>query len=321
MGRLHIVKRYGHFLSTGESCKMMRRPKIKAPIPPMNPPSEAATLTAARNLMRPIVRLLLSQQIGLQHSAEIMKSLYVEVANAHFQHAGVEQSDSRISLLTGLHRREVKRLRADLAEPTAAMTARAMSVRLAGVWTGHKSFIDENGNPLPLPRRGAAAEGVASWDDLVDQLTRDLPARVLLDEMQRLQIVTIDSQARVRLNESGRTSHADLADRIEEIGRLGPDRIAVGVENLLGAAPPHLTRTFFGEHITVADVALIHQFIETEVLPMMRRANVVLTEAEAAHQNAPDATERVSFGMYLYHATMPQTSATNAAASTDEPAP
>ena len=68
-------------------------------------------LSAIHHLLRPLVRLLLQHGIAYQAFCELIKSVYVKVAEQEFKLDAKVQTDSRISLLTGIHRREINRLR------------------------------------------------------------------------------------------------------------------------------------------------------------------------------------------------------------------
>ena len=65
-----------------------------------------------RRLLRPLVRLLIERSIPLPFVTELLRGLYVEVAVKEFPVEGKRQTDSRVNLLTGVHRKDVKRLRA-----------------------------------------------------------------------------------------------------------------------------------------------------------------------------------------------------------------
>ena len=67
-------------------------------------------MIAVRKVLYPLVRLLLSFRIAFPQLAEILKSVYVEVANDEFKLPKKKQTDTRLSLLTGIHRKDIKRL-------------------------------------------------------------------------------------------------------------------------------------------------------------------------------------------------------------------
>src|ERR1700704_431682 len=75
----------------------------------MTPP--ASLLNALRQLLRPLVRLLTAQAITFPMLPELLKHIYVDEAVRHFGLGGEPPSDSRVSLLTGVHRKDVRRLR------------------------------------------------------------------------------------------------------------------------------------------------------------------------------------------------------------------
>ena len=77
--------------------------------PPSNPPP--ALVKALRQALRPLLHVMLARGITLPYLAELIKSLLVEVAERDFQLDGKPVTDSRISLLSGVHRKDVNRLR------------------------------------------------------------------------------------------------------------------------------------------------------------------------------------------------------------------
>ena len=68
-------------------------------------------------LLRPLVRLLIRSGITFPVATELLRELYVNVAENDFGLPDKEQTDSRVSLLTGIHRKEVRRLRGAGAPP------------------------------------------------------------------------------------------------------------------------------------------------------------------------------------------------------------
>ena len=98
-----------------------------------------ALVRALRRLLRPLVRLLLAKQVTYPFLANLLKAVYVEVAEREFAIAGKSQTTSRLSLLTGIHRKDAERLRLVLWF--------AQGSAVSGVGTGkvvlELGFIDE----------------------------------------------------------------------------------------------------------------------------------------------------------------------------------
>ncbi|HXR57964.1 MAG TPA: DUF6502 family protein, partial [Burkholderiales bacterium] len=160
----------------------------------MTPPS--ALVAALRHLLRPLVRLLTAQAVTYPMLTEFLKQIYVDEAVRHFGLDGEPPSDSRVSLLTGVHRKDVKRLRQSRTEDREAMPEMvALGAQLAAAWTTRKDLRDARGRPRPLPRL-ASQGGARSFEGLVASISKDIRARPLLDEWLRLGVVRIDEQDR-----------------------------------------------------------------------------------------------------------------------------
>ena len=78
-----------------------------------------------RGLLRPLIRAMIAQGVTAPALYRIIKRLYVEVAEQDFQLASERQTDSRISMLTGVHRRDVREFRG---------TARQAAFHTATYW-------------------------------------------------------------------------------------------------------------------------------------------------------------------------------------------
>ena len=80
--------------------------------------SAKQTLIAAavKRVLRPIIKLMLANQLTYTFAIDLLKTLYVEIAEHDFALDGKPQTDSRISLISGVHRKDVRRLREHLPD-------------------------------------------------------------------------------------------------------------------------------------------------------------------------------------------------------------
>jgi len=60
---------------------------------------------------------MLARGVTFPFLAELLKTLFVEVADADFRIGNKASTDSRINLMTGVHRKDVSRLRQALQSP------------------------------------------------------------------------------------------------------------------------------------------------------------------------------------------------------------
>ena len=81
------------------------------------PPTPATLLLdATARLLRPLVRLLIRSGVVCPTVMDVLRGLYVDVAREMLPDPRA-RTDSRISLLTGVHRKELRRHRTEGPEP------------------------------------------------------------------------------------------------------------------------------------------------------------------------------------------------------------
>ncbi|NOT67865.1 MAG: hypothetical protein HOP04_06000 [Methylophilaceae bacterium] len=97
-------------------------------------------LTALQRVLKPLIRLMLSQGVNYPMLLETLKSVFVEVAEEEFGLQKRQQTDSRISLLTGLHRKDVHRLRAQPVNAQNESSLVTLGSQLVGLWISDTDF-------------------------------------------------------------------------------------------------------------------------------------------------------------------------------------
>jgi len=138
---------------------------------------------AVLRLLRPLVRILLRNGVSYNTFADFVKWVYVDVASREFGIEGRKQTTSRVSVISGLSRKEVMRVRR-LNRPDDHETAEKYNraARVIAAWRRDKKFLDAEGNPAPLPMAGSDA----SFTELVKRFSGDVPVRATLDELVRV---------------------------------------------------------------------------------------------------------------------------------------
>ena len=176
-----------------------------------------AISAAVTNILRPLVRLLLRNGVPYRTFSDIAKRVYVDVATEEFGIPGRKQSKSRVSILTGLSRKEVLRVRRLPASDDLGAGARYnRAARVIAGWVRDRRFRDPSASPGELPFE----EGAASFRDLVKTYSGDAPARAVLDELLRVGTVQRMPGGKIRLLER---SYVPKTGEIDKIGILGVD--------------------------------------------------------------------------------------------------
>ena len=170
---------------------------------------------AVLRLLRPLVRILLRNGVSYSTFADFVKWVYVDVASKEFGIEGRKQSKSRVSVITGLSRKEVLRVRRLPKPDDSASTERYnRAARVIAAWRRDRNFLDAEGKPAPLPMAGPDA----SFSELVKRFSGDMPVRATLDELIRVGAVKRLEDGRVcLLTRTYVPAHSD-ADKLHILG-------------------------------------------------------------------------------------------------------
>jgi hypothetical protein len=260
---------------------------------------QSPIFVAIQHLLRPLVRLLLLHGVSFTIFCELVKSAYVKVADAEFRLDSKPQTDSRISLLTGIHRREVNRLRNETVTEINLPQHASMSALLLTIWSGHPDYLDEQGLPIPLPRQASKAVE-QSFESLVQSVSKDFRPRVVLDEWLRQGIITLDSDDRVCLSADAFVQPQDMAEKIYYFGQNIHDHLAATVHNLSGGAPPLLERCVFYDKLSADSVKELADYSRIAGMRSLHSVNKRAAELQQRDRKNADAIYRANFGVYQY---------------------
>ncbi len=167
---------------------------------------------ALLRILKPLVRILLRHGVPFGAFADLAKRTYVEVAASEFQVGKRKQTVSRIAVLTGLTRKEVRRV-TDLPAPSAEEETRRYSraSRVISGWTSDARYLDEHGEPQPLAIDSGFAE-------LVRRFSGDMPVRAVLDELLRVGAVERGDGGTIHLRTRAYVPKSAGTDTLEILG-------------------------------------------------------------------------------------------------------
>lgn len=180
----------------------------------MATPLNKALSAAILRLLRPLVRILLRNGISYGAFADLAKWVFVDIAAKEFGVPGRKQSDSRVSVITGLTRKEVARIKGiDTPDDTSAEQQYNRAARVIGGWLRDPRFSNGDGSPAPLP-----FEGNAGFSELVKRYSGDMTARSILDELLRVGTVERTEDGTIRLLVSAYVPKGSDAGKIHILG-------------------------------------------------------------------------------------------------------
>jgi len=215
---------------------------------------ETAIISAIRTMLRPLVRLLLRNGVPVQSFFELAKDVYVDVAMTEFDLPGKKQTNSRVSILTGLSRKEVQRIVQQTAEDdskTQHTHNRAASV-VSG-WIRDPEFTKESDHSEQMPVVLNIEGDGATFSLLVKRYSGDMPVRAVLDELVRVGVVERVGKEQVKLIARAYVPSHSSPDKLRMLGTDVSDLIATIDHNITdGQTDPMFQRKVMYDNVPVA---------------------------------------------------------------------
>lgn len=273
------------------------------------PSRSAIVLASALHVLRPLARLLLRNGVAYPAFATAMKKVFLEAAHDELLGSGKKTTDSAVSLMSGVHRRDVRNL-GRLAEPASedepAETPLNMASQVAARWLSQADCLDDEGQPRALPRgSGPGSDGDApSFDALVAGISSDVRPRAVLDELVRLGMAEESSDGHIRLLAAGFVPRQGFAEMAQLMQDNLHDHLAAASLNLQGGHN-YLEQAVFVDQLSEESARRLHAV----AAKAWRQAfKTVMTEAQARYdhdqQHTPpgERNRRARFGSYFYAA-------------------
>lgn len=255
---------------------------------------------ALRRVLRPLVRLMLARGMTYPHVAEMLKEVFVDVAETEFRLDDRVQSDSRISLLSGVHRKDVRRLRGAPRDAGDALPAQlTLGAQLVTLWTGPQGFRDASGRPAALPRL-ASVGGERSFEALVARVSKDIRSRVVLDEWLRLGVASLNEDDEVVLNTDAFVPRADFGQMAGYFAHNLGDHAAAAVHNLLAEGTPWLERSAHFDALGAEGAQELGELAATAGMAALQALAGRAQELEARDAAEAGPKRRITFGVYFY---------------------
>jgi hypothetical protein len=270
-----------------------------------------AVENAVLRLLRPLARLLLSFQITFPVFQQWLKKAYVEIAEKEFPLEGKPQTDTRISLLTGIHRKDIKRLRHEDDAVHDSPENISIGVQLAAHWMGQSEFLDQDKAPLALPFKAQADQ--PSFERLVEQVCKkDIRARVVLDEWLRLGVVSIaqdeEKHELITIAPGAFVPSHSVDEKAFFLGMNVADHLATATHNVLNSDKADQTqeakfeRCLYYDGLSADSIKELKQLANDQGMAMLHALNerALHLKQQDDQINAELQTQRINIGLYVF---------------------
>lgn len=234
----------------------------------------STTTVIARCLQRllvPIMRFCVRQGLRVQEITEASKVALIEAAIAEIKQGDGIVNISRLSVVTGLHRRDVMRIYRD---EEIKDSERGVVPRLIGQWQNDKRLITKAGTPRVLDCSGDRSE----FAEVVKNISGDLHWATILFELERIGAVERTSNG-VKLMMGAYVPKGDLEEGFKILCADTEDLLEAVEENIF-AEPrvPNLHARTEYDNVNVQALPKVREWLYKEGSQFHKRARKFISQ-------------------------------------------
>jgi len=250
---------------------------------------------AVTRVLSPLARLLLRHGVSHAEFVSWAKQAYVKEATEHFGIDGKTPTVSRTSIVTGINRKEVKRI-LDLPDDVqAGINKHNRAVRVVTGWLQDDQFQQPNGEPAIL----TYGDNSDSFNQLVRQYGGDVPARALLDELVHVGTVKLE-ESKVALVTKGYVPHESEEAMLDVFATSATDLLNTLDHNISGEDKRRLQMSVAYDNISVEALAAFKKLSADKALKLLREFDKTLATHEKTNPPAKgEARYRTGLGIYF----------------------
>ena len=260
-------------------------------------PRAQQALDGAAVVLRPVVRWLLRHGVHYGALTQVLKQVFLAEARSELQRKGSKVTDSALSVLSGVHRKDVRAL-GNQALPVAPLVPTPASV-LFTRWITDLRYRDPTTAQVltRVPRHGE----LPSFEALARETSSDVHPRTLLEELQRLGMVSVDGDD-VCLSTDRFVSRPEDASAAQTLAVNAADHLAAAVYNLqAGGGFKFLEQSVYANGLSVESGEKLAAVARSVWAPAFDGMVAAATDCVRADNSRQDTPLRMRFGVYYYH--------------------
>lgn len=265
----------------------------------MQDPAKNNVLSALLKALRPIARLLMKSGIGFREFAEISKCAFVDVATSDYGLRGRPTNISRVAVMTGLTRKEVKRLRDKIHAGNQINLARVIPpAEILSRWHSDRDFLDSSGRPLTLEFDGS----FPSFSQLVKKYGGDIPAGAMRTELKRVGAITEDEMGRLTVQVKD-FRPIEKEDQIRRALGLAVFGLGSSIDHNLSAETDQnwVERLAFSTRIRRGDSSRVRRISQDRASEFVESVNDLFSAYETIYADEEPESETTTVGVGVYY--------------------
>ena len=252
-------------------------------------------------MLLPIARILLRNGFGSAELIFAAKQASVRAAIIEVIQPGARVNVSRLSVATGMTRKEISTLLGRTLKPKSLRpksTLEQRAWRVLRAWHTDPKYRERTGRLVALPFAGKQR----TFTSLVRSYGGDVTPRAVLRELERINVVTKTRSGSLRLNSGGLKSRRLLTQQLSAVASAFNDFAGT----VIGTEQANNARGFFGFKDAVVpsvDQAALfqHTFAERGAILLENFEQWLKTQTRSARKSpgAENKNVRVGVGVYL----------------------
>jgi hypothetical protein len=240
-----------------------------------------------KRVLKPFIRFLMQKEIVYTSFQDLVKSTYVEVAIETAQIDNKRLTDSRLSLVTGIHRKEIKRIREAIEQkrpPCQSELQASLGAAVMAKWLSHPDYSTDDHQTKPIPLKGEPP----SFEALVYSISKDKHFRSLLDDWQTQDIISLHDDE-VKLLKQGFVPSKDEDEKLFFAGKNAGALLNTIQHNLSNQDNLMFERSVYYQDLTCDQVSKIEEFARQRNLETLTLINeMAVNLSESSNENLTD---------------------------------
>lgn len=250
---------------------------------------------AVTRMLAPLVRVLLRHGVSHAEFASWAKQTYVEQANANFGIDGKSPTVSRLAIVTGINRKEVKRILDLPSDLVPAVAKHNRAIRVVTGWLQDSEFNSAKGEPLTL----SYGDADAGFNQLVKRYGGDVPARALLDELTRVGTVQ-EKDGKISLVAKGYVPHESEEAMLDLFATSARDLLTTLDHNVAGEGKPRLQMSVAYDDIGAEGLEAFRSLSSKKALALLQELDGELSQHDRTKNPQAGGTGRYRTGLGVY---------------------
>jgi len=263
----------------------------------MDEPPKRGLLAAYGRLLRPLIRILIRNGVSFSEFAEVAKGAYVEVAEKDFSVPNKKITQTRISALTGLERREVKELTSDDSRGRFDSKLNQIAGALFG-WHTDSDFTGPYGVPLELQ---LSNPNKIDFEELTGRHVSDANPEELLKELVRIGAVIETERGWYRVLIRHFIPEPAAPEGLDHLSRSVEDFVTTLDHNRLESDPSRKLferQVYTDEGIRAEDLEEFQRYATEKAQLLLEEIDNWLSQLEKPEEATG---KKLSTGLGIYH--------------------